>query len=109
LYDEAFASRYAGREAPEMAAWKRAVDNSDAMRIVRERAATPGPNQEYYQYLARPQEVFARSYAQWIAEKNQGDILGQLYNYPHGEQWFTDEFKPIAKALDDLFRAKGLM
>jgi hypothetical protein len=73
-------------------------------------------NPAIVEYLASPQEAFARAYAQYIAIVSQdADLLrelrarrsdetgGKLYH----QQWDDDDFRPIAAALDALFRTKG--
>lgn len=71
-------------------------------------------NQKYVQYLLRDREIFARSYAQYIATKT-GDptLLDQLKNIRTGgnaiTQWNDAEFRPIMAALDDVFRGLGWM
>ena len=64
----------------------------------------------------RPQEMFARAYAQWVALKS-GDrrMLDQLDARLADEdnlrivlsQWPAAEFLPIARALDTLFERQG--
>ena len=68
----------------------------------------------YIKYLTSHEELFARSYAQYIAEET-GDpvLLEQLASelgdpeigYP--EQWETNDFKKIKKAFNNLFEALG--
>ena len=65
--------------------------------------------------MLRPQETFARAYAQWIAWKT-GDrrILAQLDDRITAtgrrmrlRQWPLDEWLSIAPAMDRLFAAAG--
>lgn len=72
---------------------------------------------ELVEYLLRPDEIFARSYAQFIATMSKDQILSsQLANvlssqewkvYP--TQWKEDDFLPILESLRHLFRQKGWM
>lgn len=77
-------------------------------------------DREHVRYLLRPQEQFARAYAQYIAvrsgdrkalvelaveqnamKKMGNDPLGGAYPY----QWDEDDFRPIAEAFDALMEA----
>jgi len=70
----------------------------------------------YVGFLMRAPELWARSYAQYVATRSGDAILkaqlavacerlpGMPY-YP--EQWDDDDFAPIAEAIDELFRGKG--
>lgn len=71
---------------------------------------------KYVDYLIRPKEIFARSYAQYIATRS-GDrtMLRELdslrkpksgrINYQ--QQWSNKDFEPIAAAYDELLAAEG--
>lgn len=73
-------------------------------------------DRQYLNYLLKPEEVFARSYAQYIATRSDEPRLtyqlikklrvpqGGVY-YP--SQWDEEDFEPIAKAFDKIFEAKG--
>jgi hypothetical protein len=68
------------------------------------------PSSEYAYYL-KPEELWARAYAQYIAEKS-GDItlLGDLPRVRAARpwcQWETSDFAPIRSAIDATFRKKG--
>jgi hypothetical protein len=70
----------------------------------------------YVQYLLRPEELFARSYAQFVAVSSR-DIrllaqVGRLQNRRGNEigynvQWEDDDFEPLAQALETLFWRLG--
>ena len=70
-------------------------------------------NVKYASYLSRIEEYWARSYAQYIAEKSRsGILLEQLEvvrssGFPYPIQWSREEFKPIAQEFDGLFRKIG--
>lgn len=68
------------------------------------------------QYLKEPVELWARSYAQYIAKRSGSTVLldeiqtaltaaADGYGYP--TQWEDDDFAPIEAAIDALFRKKG--
>jgi hypothetical protein len=113
---------------PEMWQWFRAVEGSRRFREFRADADkgvlnVTGPDGKprqldvpadggahpTFDYLTSPHEAFARSYAQWIAQRS-GDqeALERLQGDGHSDQWDDDDFKPIAAALDNLFAARGL-
>lgn len=70
-------------------------------------------------YMMEDHEIFARAYSQYIATKSGNkDILAQLGVKRHDgtkepgkayypDHWDDDDFAPIMKAFDDLFRSKG--
>ncbi len=68
------------------------------------------------QYLLRPEERFARAYAQYVATRSRDATLSQelaaaqqalLSGRVYHQQWNDDDFGPIAAALDRLFLRKG--
>ena len=71
-------------------------------------------DRKYLRYLLRHDELWARSYAQYIAVKS-GDttLLKELAetraekNLYNQKQWSEDDFKPILKAMDALFTTLG--
>ena len=108
-------SGFAAGSDPAAKAWRDAVINSpEVQRLAELRRTNPG--QKWYRYATRFDELWARSYAQWVAVRS-GDqvMLDQLIKIktdPNSEgyrlsQWGTVEFGPIAKAIDDLFAMLG--
>lgn len=127
------ASRAAGLELRE---WRDAVERSGAIRTLRQWLQEPAwitgpdgrpmPNPRrpphttvgHLVYLLSPEEMFARSYAQWIAQRSQHPSgLVELAreqararenpHRPYPSQWEDDDFAPIAAAFDRLFALKG--
>ncbi|NKY99636.1 hypothetical protein [Nocardiopsis alborubida] len=90
---------------PEMREWASAVRNSPQVRELRSMPVTG-----YSRYMRLPQELWARSYAQWIAQRTgdprlQSEIRSHL-SQPGIEgyrQWAEDDFRPVASALDAVF------
>ena len=69
---------------------------------------------QLHEYLMQPNELWARSYEQYIASKSQDpEILKHidknLISKSTGGrmQWDWDDFAPIEKAIDDLFAVNG--
>ena len=67
-------------------------------------------------YLLNPQELWARSYAQYIGEKTQNkEILATMEmwrnssDYRQWRQWDPAEFAAIMEEIDKLFEAEGWM
>lgn len=64
-------------------------------------------------YLLDPRELFARSYAQYIAEASGNEAMGAGLNEARAarivgaQQWSTENFAPIRQAFDDLMQAQG--
>lgn len=71
--------------------------------------------QKTREYLRRPEELWARSYSQYIATKSGStDMKNQLDATLQSEhqgvrltQWTHDEFVPVVQAIDELFRSMG--
>jgi hypothetical protein len=109
--------------------WRRAVESTDAVQALRQRSTagtvviqTPdGPVKEtvgrrHAQYLLAPDELWARSYAQYIAEQSMDigliraldltrppAVIGQIYP----AQWSAEDFVPVRQAIETLFRGQG--
>lgn len=100
--------------SPEWAAWWKAVQNSDALKgLAKEKRSS------YKTYTLQPHEVWARSYAQYIAhrsgdpemQKQAADIVALRQNEFASTggytQWEPDDFEPVAKAIDGILAKKG--
>lgn len=106
----------ANRTDPLVKAWVDAVDASPSIQSMRELAAGPKARYDGSRYYMQRNEMWARSYAQWIAERS-GDttMLEEIASIQGRDgavgfsQWAPEEFRPIAEALDAIFRAKGLL
>lgn len=112
------AGEFASKTA-ELTEWRAAVDASDAVVQLRGlRVSSPLPvNERYRRYLLKTEELWARSYAQYVATTSGSQrMLGELARlverpgaggvyYP--AQWDGDDFKPIAAAIDKLFARLG--
>lgn len=106
-----------------MAEWYQAVLGSKAYRDLEQDMAvvenTEGLDIEEVgrtrAYVFEPTELFARSYAQWVAtETGDETVLGQIaeirdskYAVERYTQWDSEDFKPIGDALSKVFQAKG--
>lgn len=96
---------------PEVEAFRQAVRNSTAWRILRSPAALKGISNSYRLYMQEPREVWARAYAQFIAEESGNprllaDIALRLKGgtgYPSASQWETGDFAPIREAMKSIF------
>jgi len=89
--------------------WLAVTGKSDpVMQIFQE----PNLKPKQREYLLKPRELWARSYAQYIVTKS-GDplLLAELDRVRKGpepwRQWTDAEFRPILKQMDKLFRKKG--
>ena len=127
--------RFASQESSNEAvfnAWRRAVNDSQAikdLRKVRDTGLTSvefangtsravAANKPYVNYLLTPHETWARSYAQYVTIRNGSPAmraeLARWQARKPGEahaasQWDDDDFEPIAKAIDAMFRQLGWM
>ena len=103
--------------------WRESVAKSDAINSVIKLFDGPAEingyriQKKYASYLLQTHEIWARSYAQYIAVRS-GDklMLEQLKTMQavkqhasvyYASQWDDDDFEPIAKAIDELFEELG--
>jgi len=97
----------------ELAAWYSAA-NSPELRARIGAAYSPGG--KLHRYFLSPEEMFARSFEQWVALRS-GDpaLVAEIHNkwrtlnYSTDHYWTDDEFTPIAEALDEYFTRKGML
>jgi hypothetical protein len=116
---------YASPTHPLLDAWRVAVNQTSAIQLLRAHQAQTHVqlqgrrirlDQPLLEYLLRPHELFARSYAQLVAVTS-GDAalraeIGQYAAAPgkttvYPEQWNDLDFEPVAQALDQLFLNVG--
>jgi hypothetical protein len=101
---------HASPASPLLDRWRRTVRETDAISELQRLASKP-PLVElrtFFEEQLTLEELFARSYAQWIAIRAGDDtLLDELndalstLNYP--DFWGYDDFQPTADALDSLF------
>lgn len=71
------------------------------------------PQRGFLDYLVTTEEVWARSYTQYVAVRSGDDMLRAVIaeerrDVMYGSsQWDDDDFEPIARAIDRLFKALG--
>jgi hypothetical protein len=92
--------------------WKSAVLNTDSIKKI-----LSFRKSKDRKYLLDVSEVWARSYAQYIATKSNDYLLlsqvsNVLNNKKYAEiyrfsQWEDDDFKPVIDAIDELFKKLG--
>lgn len=106
----AWGSSPVGRQSQLMTDLFDAVDASPTMQALRQEA---GSFAAYYRSKA---EIWARVYHQWIAVRSNSSLLREeiaVIRQSRGvrrfSQWADDEFEPIAKAMDAIFREAGLL
>lgn len=109
--------------------WRESVEASAAVRGLRERLEAPHrfrtmqtmgsytygvtPDRNHVRYLLDPAELWARSYAQYIALRSGDPLLKQqienvFEDQVYGSrQWGWDDFEPVARAIDALFVRLG--
>lgn len=112
--------QFASISHPVLDPWRKAVRASTLHRKLSIIVAMGNRYSRHAGYLLGPQELWARSYSQWVATRllalNTGDSaaraaiqaqLAHLQLSPMGGHWPNDDFSPIAAALDTLFKDKG--
>jgi SPP1 gp7 family putative phage head morphogenesis protein len=95
--------------------WHAAVMRSDAFKHLQALLKDPIADGKHLNYLLEPTEVFARSYAQWVAVRSGNTaMLAQLAEMRirgtgvyYSRQWDDADFEPIAVEFDRLFRSLG--
>jgi hypothetical protein len=105
--------------APILNDWRRAVEESSSVYQLRQaRATLPALGSRtaaYVEYLLKPSELFARSYAQWLAATS-GEatlarqvalLIGDASAIPGPVQWMPDEFTAIGETIDRLMERLG--
>ena len=91
------------RKTSGMKAWYKAVTASQRMVELR------GYSGAYVKYLSSSHEMFARSFAQWVAvrtgDRAMLDEIAAMLGHDQAKYlaWELDDFEPIAKALDEVF------
>lgn len=117
-------------DSPVLVNWRQAVSASLAITALRQMASRKSivvsqpdgdafvhlVDSTYVDHLLRLRELWARSYAQYVATRSNDPVmrarldrervrkLGMPY-YP--EQWEDDDFAPIAEAFDELLKING--
>lgn len=101
--------------APELEKWRKAVMGSGAVGKLIAWNPIGIKRLKHRHYLLQPHEIWARSYAQWVAIRAKDpEMLAHLRRIRDGKamhlvdsQWTDDDFAPIAAAIDDLFTQLG--
>lgn len=109
--------RFASVKDSTLREWRTAAFNSAAAHVLRDARREADLNQlptHDFDYLLNPRELWARSYAQFIALHSNHPILAQqmlatrLDPYPYNRAyWRDDDFAPIAATIAALFRQEG--
>jgi hypothetical protein len=67
--------------------------------------------QDHVRYLMSKKELWARAYAQFVAERSEAPILTRqlklAVDAEPGRQWDTDDFKAVAEAIEGMFKKLG--
>lgn len=126
--------KFASESSPLLGEWRQAAGMSRAMQTLVNKSIKPEsyavnvtvthssgqqltynakPSPDHLRYLLSDKEVWARSYAQYVATRSGNEaMLAQLAEQRkdqlYGErQWDDDDFQPIARAIDNLFQGLG--
>lgn len=100
------AAKFASASSPELEGFRRAVQNSEGYKSV---LTSPEFRTAYRNYLLKPQEIFARAYAQFITEESGNVAMGATLAQRINVHWSTGDFAPIRAELRKLFRSLGWM
>ena len=88
-----------------------ALQQTETMRAPLRSAAQMTMNRVHINYWTRRREIWARAYAQYIANKS-GDAemrkqLTEMQGEEYYRQWTDEEFLPVQNMIDELFRGLG--
>lgn len=101
------------------AEWRQAVDETSTIQTLRRLRSDPlqVAHRGYLDYLLGYEEIWARSYAQWIARRSRdqtlirqvADMLARDRQSQVGgfRQWTDDDFPSAARAIENLMRKLG--
>lgn len=97
------------RSTPAWQRWHAAVSQTPTMRQIAGDFRITAKNRAYY---LSDREVFARGYAQWIAQRSGNPAMLSEVALTRASplpwrQWPDDEFGPIADAMDAIFAEAG--
>ncbi len=92
--------------------WHEAIQGSQAFKNLDALYGQKDINDKVLEYLLRYDELWARSYSQWVATRSGDSALMQGIDYYRSQtgqlganrQWSDEDFRPIAAAIDNLFR-----
>jgi len=128
------AGKFASESSPLLQEWRQVVKASQAVQTLQDKFARPenyaatvtvanangqqltyntAPSPTHLRYLLSEREMWARSYAQYVATRSGNEtMLAQIENQRkdqmYGErQWASEDFQPIATAIDNVFRGLG--
>lgn len=100
---------FASAKSSDFAAWRKAAMPKKRLRELSKVSKLRTSMRD----VARTHEIFARSYSQYIATKSADPVLLSGLRADRGSlfgstlYWSDEEFRPILKAMDDLFHKKG--
>jgi SPP1 gp7 family putative phage head morphogenesis protein len=97
---------------PELKAFWKALKDSSAFKELHSPTLSKTNGRAYMAYLQKPVELWARAYAQFIAEESGNprlqesiaERLGGKRGYPSSSQWDTADFAPIREAMKTIFQ-----
>jgi hypothetical protein len=90
---------------------KLASETTNITQLKQSLTGLTGDERKHVEYLLKPVEIWARAYAQYVAEKSSSKTMqAQLDESIKNEglkQWTHDAFKPIKVAIDESFKQMG--
>lgn len=106
--------KYASATSPLFEKWRQAIDASAATNFLKNTLTDPLHKRLSTYYLSR-HEQWARSYAQWVAERSGDKLLleqvskieAATSSIVGSSQWDALDFEPIALAIDAIFKELG--
>lgn len=105
LVDAKSISQKAVRGQGMFAPWWEAVKDTEIMKKLKYN------DTDFAKYAKQPQEVFARSIAQYVARKTNNHLLTASLNRLQAQkgttQWQDKDFEPVYDALDKIFHPEG--
>lgn len=104
--------RLSAKDWPEVKAFWKAVKASEAYAGIHSADQLKRFDRKYMRYIQEEREIWARAYAQFIAEESGNtrlsesiaERLGGARGYPSASQWETGDFAPIREAMKSIFQ-----
>lgn len=90
-----------------------AAESTDAIKALRLQLqqTTSDSLRAYYQYLLSPQEIWARAYSQFVAERSGSKSLerdlAKAIEAQKNRQWMPADFAPVGEAIENMFSNLG--
>lgn len=90
---------------------RNAIEQTSEVRLLRSQRLTETNAKRIaaLDYMLSDEELWARSYSQWVALKSGAPEMMKALNVRRSMHWADSDFGPIAQAVESVLRSKGLL